>query len=128
LKKCTRSKRVLEAKCVKARKSEQKHPKLCKSLPKRLMITFARLLENFVMTFCQTFEKFYDNFFPPFNMFRLFKTTLYRRPSIFAVLLIRSPKTAFFEEPILQFKPYIGLFIRGFVIRGPVFEERISRE
>jgi hypothetical protein len=57
---------------------------------------------------------------------------LYRRPSLFAVFLsavslIRGPKIAFFNEPILQFKPYIGLF-RNFVIRGPTFEERIYRE
>ncbi len=58
---------------------------------------------------------------------------MYRRPSLFAVFLsavslIRGPKTAFLEEPILQFKPYIGLFIRSFVIRGPIFEECIYRE
>jgi hypothetical protein len=56
-----------------------------------------------------------------------------RRPSLIAVFLsavslIRGPKTAFFEEPMPQFKSYIGLFIRGFVIHGPTFEERIYRE
>jgi hypothetical protein len=63
----------------------------------------------------------------------LCENSIYRRPSLFAVFLsevslICSPKTAFFEETILQFKPYIGLFIRGFVIRGPIFEKRIYRE
>ncbi len=43
-------------------------------------------------------------------------------------LFICGSKTAFFEEPILQFKPYIGLFIRGFVIRDPIFKERIYCE
>jgi hypothetical protein len=37
-------------------------------------------------------------------------------------------KNCLLEEPSLQFKPYIGLFIRGFVICGPIFEERIYRE
>jgi hypothetical protein len=63
----------------------------------------------------------------------MYMNSTYRWPSLFAVFLsavslIRGPKTAFFEEPILQFKPYIGLFTRGFVIRGPIFEERIYRE
>ncbi len=44
---------------------------------------------------------------------------------ISAVSFIRVPYSAFFEEPMLQYKPYIGLFIRGFLIRGPIFEERI---
>jgi hypothetical protein len=66
-----------------------------------------------------------------FNELYLF--VKYRRPSLFtlflsAVSLIRGPKTAFFEEPILQFKPCIGLFIRGFEIRGPIFEEGINLE
>ncbi len=57
----------------------------------------------------------------------------YRRPSLFAVflyavLLIRGPKVAFLGELILKFEPYISLFIRGFVIRGPIFQERIYRE
>jgi hypothetical protein len=37
-------------------------------------------------------------------------------------------KNCLFEELILQYKPYIGLFIRCFIIRDPVFEERIYRE
>ncbi len=57
----------------------------------------------------------------------------YRRPSLFAVFLsavslIHGPKTAFFKETILQFQLYIGIFIREFVIRGPIFQERIYRE
>jgi hypothetical protein len=57
----------------------------------------------------------------------------YRRPSLFAVFLsavshICGRKTAFFKEPILKFQPYIGLFIRKFVIRGLIFQERIYRE
>jgi hypothetical protein len=42
-----------------------------------------------------------------------------------ADLLIRCSKTAFLEEPILQIKPDIGLFIRSCVMRGPLFEKRI---
>ncbi len=37
-------------------------------------------------------------------------------------------KTAFFKEPILQFQPYIGLFIREVVIGGPRFQQRIYLE
>ncbi len=53
---------------------------------------------------------------------------LYSRSFLSVVSIIRGPKTAFFEEPMVQFKPYIGLFIHGFVIRGPIFEERTYRE
>ncbi len=52
-----------------------------------------------------------------------YSRSFYLRFRLFAV-----QKLPFFEEPILQFQPYIGLFIREFVIRGPIFQERIYLE
>ncbi len=52
----------------------------------------------------------------------------YSRSFYLRFRLFEVQKLPFFKEPILQFQPYIGLFIREFVIRGPIFQERIYRE
>jgi hypothetical protein len=56
------------------------------------------------------------------------KITHYMRPWLFADFLIafsliRGPKTAFFEEPIPQFQPYMDLFIRGTIIEERLYHE-----
>jgi len=58
---------------------------------------------------------------------------IYRQPSLLAVflsavLLISGPKFGIFKELVLQFKPSIGLFIRGSIILSPKLEKHIYRE
>ncbi len=66
---------------------------------------------------------FFEN--EPFRFFQSETIRFYQsEPNRF----FQNEQFAFFKEPILQFQLHIGLFIREFVIRGPIFRERIYRE
>jgi hypothetical protein len=61
------------------------------------------------------------------------KRVKYSRPSLFAVflsavLLIRGPKTAFFRRTNPSISALHWSFYCEFVIRGPIFQERIYRK